>query len=64
MVGADQLWDIIDKVKVERVAEKAIDLLSSVWSNLADKILDKRKEIRVSYIQNCFDRLNTLSSQK
>uniref|UniRef100_A0A8C9SFP8 ubiquitinyl hydrolase 1 n=1 Tax=Scleropages formosus TaxID=113540 RepID=A0A8C9SFP8_SCLFO len=56
LIGLDYLWRVVIQGSDE-IANRAIDLLKEIYTNLGPKLQVNQVEIHEDFIQSCFDRL-------
>ncbi|XP_058260184.1 probable ubiquitin carboxyl-terminal hydrolase FAF-X isoform X2 [Hemibagrus wyckioides] len=56
LIGLDYLWRVVIQGS-DDIANRAIDLLKEIYTNLGPKLQVNQVEIHEDFIQSCFDRL-------
>ncbi|KAI5621212.1 putative ubiquitin carboxyl-terminal hydrolase FAF-X isoform X1, partial [Silurus asotus] len=56
LIGLDYLWRVVIQGS-DDIANRAIDLLKEIYTNLGPKLQATQVEIHEDFIQSCFDRL-------
>ncbi|XP_060732323.1 probable ubiquitin carboxyl-terminal hydrolase FAF-X isoform X10 [Tachysurus vachellii] len=56
LIGLDYLWRVVIQGS-DDIANRAIDLLKEIYTNLGPKLQANQVEIHEDFIQSCFDRL-------
>ncbi|XP_024919431.1 ubiquitin carboxyl-terminal hydrolase 9X isoform X3 [Cynoglossus semilaevis] len=56
LIGLDYLWRVVIQGN-DDIANRAIDLLKEIYTNLGPKLQVNQVEIHEDFIQSCFDRL-------
>uniref|UniRef100_A0A2K5QGA4 ubiquitinyl hydrolase 1 n=1 Tax=Cebus imitator TaxID=2715852 RepID=A0A2K5QGA4_CEBIM len=58
LIGLDYLWRVVIQSSDE-IADRAIDLLKEIYTNLGPKLKANQVVIHEGFIQSCFDRLKS-----